>query len=54
MRLPKLMEEYTHDSDESDVKGYILLAIISYTRYEDFGIVDNTLMIKKKNVISLY
>ena len=47
-KLPKLMEEYASDSDESDVKGYILLAIISYTRYEDFGIVDNTLVIKKK------
>lgn len=47
-KLPKLMEEYARDSDESDVKGYILLAIISYTRYEDFGIVDNTLVIKKK------
>ena len=47
-KLQKLMEEYARDSDESDVKGYILLAIISYTRYEDFGIVDNTLVIKKK------
>lgn len=46
-KLPKLIEEYTAKSEEN-VKNYILSAIISYTRYEDFDIVDNTLVIRKK------
>jgi len=43
-KLPKLLEEYASNSDKN-VKDYILSAIISYTRYEQFDIVDDTLVI---------
>lgn len=45
--IEKLLNDYNSNSDEN-IKDYILSAIISYTRYEGFDIVDDKLVIKSK------